>query len=89
MHPRRKNPGPPATQQRQRTQLASDGQLRNDNNVLKTLGRTGFESPSPAGCQHFLDAGRAVDQLGDVSLGGGPIGLVQGQERLPAEFNPG
>ena len=87
MHPRRKNPGPPATQQRQRTQLASDGQLRNDNNVLKTLGRTGFESPSPADCLHFLDAGRAVDQLG--SLGGGPIGLVQGQERLPPSSTPG
>jgi hypothetical protein len=56
--------------------------------LLKALGRTGFESPSPTGCQDFLDAGQAVDQLGDASLGCGPLDLFQGQEQLPAGVKP-
>jgi hypothetical protein len=32
--------------------------------------------------------GRGVDQLGDVSLGGGLLGVFQGQDQLPAGFEP-
>jgi hypothetical protein len=56
--------------------------------LLKALGGTGFESRPATGCQDFLDAGQAVDQLGDASLGCGPLGLFQGQEQLPAGFEP-
>ncbi len=43
---------------------------------------------SPVGCQYFFDPGEAVDQLGDVSLGGGLLGAFQGQDQLPAGFEP-
>ena len=43
---------------------------------------------SPVGCQYFLDPGEAVDHLGDVSLGGGLLGVFQGQDQLPAGFEP-
>jgi hypothetical protein len=72
MQPRRDNAVPPATQQRQRTRpdrssdepgrLAAAGERSTETMIvmlLKVLVRTGFESPSPAGCQYFLDAGEA------------------------------
>ena len=43
---------------------------------------------SPAGCQYFLDPAEAVDQSGDVGLGGAPLGWFQGQHQLPAGFEP-
>jgi hypothetical protein len=44
--------------------------------------------PSPAGCQYFLDPAEAVDQSGDVGLGGAPLGWFQGQHQLSAGFEP-
>ena len=52
------------------------------------VGRHHSYCPSPAGCQYFLDPAEAVDQLGDVSLGGGLLGVFQGQDQLPAGFEP-
>jgi hypothetical protein len=43
---------------------------------------------SPVGCQYFFDPAEAVDQSGDVSLGGGLLGVFQGQHQLPAGFEP-
>jgi len=52
------------------------------------VGRHHSCCPSPAGCQYFLDPAEAVDQSGDVGLGGAPLGWFQGQHQLPAGFEP-
>ena len=44
--------------------------------------------PVTGGLSYFLDPAAAVDQSGDVSLGGAPLGWFQGEHQLPAGFEP-